>query len=705
MPPGPSERPLLLRLEFIVLLGLGVVVLFLAFMFASTDGHVVPQVVDLYLVCQYARAFAEGHPFRYNVGDLPSTGATSLLYTSLLGFAHWVGARGEGLVAVAIGLGAIFYLLAVSLAYRVAMLISGDRLCSALASALVALGGPTVWGFLYGSDVGLFMFLTLWLMSGMIRGWRSSRPLPWVVPATLLSLTRPEGLLIAPVVALLWYYAERQKEALPLAPTAAAGAVLLLYRFGTGAWVGSSVVDKSLLNSYTLRDSVALVSEYLVGVLRGVLLGLYPPETALGFSKGWAPFYLPPLSLVFVVTLVATARGKTAEALRAFLLTLVLVVVVTSPNIYMGVHFNRYLMFLLPSLLVLVACGFGRVVALFLATDEEGRQILFRWGAALLVSCGALSTLRFATLYGEFSGGVYRRDVAAAEWITRSIREGSLPAHVAAADIATSVEYLTGHRNVNLHGVTSPEFFGNRPAEREAGVFEALGRLPKASRPPILISSVAAQESYPSLKGLVEEPPLFTTTSGGTDDIVIYKMKYDLLDRSGALLLPESLEAVRDLEEVDRMNVCDSFDEKRHGYAYESHLGDLALNGTVRSDSYTVGTGTVTIADAGRAILGEERFRVRTPFPGRELVMVQRTAAAVNATIFRVSGPTSLEVGFQEAGFRVFVDGQSWRTVSLRPRAGWDEVVLRVPATLIVHPETTLRLVGRYGAFYYWFYQ
>ena len=37
-------------------------------MLAATGGHFVPQVVDLYLVCQYARAMAEGHPFQYNAG-------------------------------------------------------------------------------------------------------------------------------------------------------------------------------------------------------------------------------------------------------------------------------------------------------------------------------------------------------------------------------------------------------------------------------------------------------------------------------------------------------------------------------------------------------------------------------------------------------------------------------------------------------------
>src|SRR5262245_9090192 len=53
----------------LILLTLGVAVAFLASMLASTDGHFVPQVVDLYVVCQYARAMAEGHPFRYNPGE------------------------------------------------------------------------------------------------------------------------------------------------------------------------------------------------------------------------------------------------------------------------------------------------------------------------------------------------------------------------------------------------------------------------------------------------------------------------------------------------------------------------------------------------------------------------------------------------------------------------------------------------------------
>ena len=59
-----------------------------------------------------------------------------------------------------------------------------------------------------------------------------------------------------------------------------------------------------------------------------------------------------------------------------------------------------------------------------------------------------------------------------------------LPRGVAIANAATSIEYLTGHRNLNLHGVTSPAFVGGRSAEREASMLESLGRLrPEELRP------------------------------------------------------------------------------------------------------------------------------------------------------------------------------------------------------------------------------
>jgi hypothetical protein len=162
--------------SFLGLLAVGVAIAFLGFMLAATSGHAVPQIVDLYVVCQYAKSFAEGHAFAYNAGEAASTGSTSLLYTAFLGLAHAVGFRGEGLVAFAIVSGAVLFVASVLIARRIGVRLGGERE-GILAGALIALGGPVAWGYLYGSDIGLFMFLTLWLLDRLLAGpGRGSRP-------------------------------------------------------------------------------------------------------------------------------------------------------------------------------------------------------------------------------------------------------------------------------------------------------------------------------------------------------------------------------------------------------------------------------------------------------------------------------------------------------------------------------------------------
>jgi hypothetical protein len=74
---------------------------------------------------------------------------------------------------------------------------------------------------------------------------------------------------------------------------------------------------------------------------------------------------------------------------------------------------------------------------------------------------------------------------------------------------------------------------------------------------------VATQESFPTLREIVVEPPLFRTASL-SDDILVHAMRYDLVGKSRRLFLPETLAAVARLTEVDRLNVCDSRDEVDH---------------------------------------------------------------------------------------------------------------------------------------------
>jgi hypothetical protein len=704
VPAAPLAARLWARLP--ALLAGGMALAFLGCLLAATEGHFVPQVVDLYVVCQYARAFAEGHPFQYNPGEPPSGGATSLLHTLLLAAAHVAGLRGEALVAFAIGLGALLYFASVALAGRLARRLAADgggdgAREGRLAAVLVALGGPVVWGFFYGSDIALFMALTLLVALAFVSDWEHARAASWAVPAALLALARPEGLPLGLLLGAAWAFgpgrrATRAQRCLAALPAATGLALLGLMRTLTGSFVGSSLADKSLVAAYGWAGSLALVCEYAVDVLRGLLLGFYPSQAPVGFARGWASLAFPPLGLLLVLLALARPGARDAAPLRVVTLAGAAVAALTLPNVFMGVHFNRYVLWLFPLLLALVAVGLGRLARGAARGDARLDGALFAAGAGLLGLLGLLSTLRFAAQYGEMAGELWRRDVAAAEWI-----RAHLPPGTPIANVATSVEYLTGHRNLNLHGVTSPAFFGNTRAEREAGTFEALGRLPREERPAYLLTSVATQEGSVGLRALEGGPPVFRSLSLG-DELLLLPLRWDAVERPARPWLEATLAATQGLREVDRLNVCDRRDERDHDYAFRSSLRGLPLHGTVRSATYA-GAGE-PLADAGRVILGSETFTLLTR-PGRDLLLVMRTAREAQAAVLRPAGTGLATLHVEQAGVVLSVDGREAARAALAPADGWDEWRLRVPGSAIKGERSRFELRGRYASFRYWAYQ
>jgi len=347
---------------------------------------------------------------------------------------------------------------------------------------------------------------------------------------------------------------------------------------------------------------------------------------------------------------------------------------------------------------VAVALGLRATSRLLAPADAALARQLHRFGAGLFLVLGLLSTLRFATLYGEMAGDVYRRDVKAAQWIAARLPQG-----VRIANVATSVEYLTGHRNLNLHGVTSPAFFGNRPSEREANVFESLGRLPTAERPEYLLTSVSVQEANPTLREMVQGEPLYHSSSFSSDELLVFPMRWHLVGKNATMFLPSSREATSGLAEVDRLNVCDTQDERAHGYGYESATGGLRLSGAARIDSYRLSPPEVVI-DAGRVILGEEAFHVRTP-KRSDLTVVLRTAREHKASVLRPGGAESVTVDLGESAVLVRAEGKEVVRLTLRPQPGWDEVAFRIPAAALGEGSTRLEIVGRHASFYYWLFQ
>jgi hypothetical protein len=445
---------------------------------------------------------------------------------------------------------------------------------------------------------------------------------------------------------------------------------------------------------------VALVSGFAVDVVRGLLLGFYPSDAPIGFARGFAPLFLPPLALLLVLVALATEGAPRGFALQTFVGAVLLVGFLAGANTFMGVHFNRYLLWTFPVLLVLCAVGLKRATRLLAPGDPAREGALFKAFALLCLVLGALSTARMGAFYGASAGEIARRELPMAAWIRANLPEGT-----SIANAATSIEYLTGHRAVNLHGVTSPAFFGNRTGEREAGLFESLSRLPPAERPAYLLTATSVQAGSPLMRELAEGLPLHATSSLG-DDLLLFRLRADLPGRQASPGLAASRAAVGALTETDRLNVCDSRDERAHGYRYSSSLGDLRLQGTVTIADYPPEAGApgLRVADGGRAILGYERFRVRTR-KGRPLIVVLRTTAKVEAAVLRAAGSGLHTLDLSKSRLELRAGGRAVGTIALGVAPGWAEAVFGLPAAAVGDGGTDLEIRGQYAAYHYWFYQ
>ncbi len=368
---------------------------------------------------------AEGHPFQYNAGEAASTGATSLLHTGILAAAHRVGIRGEGLIAFAILSGAALYLATVKMARDVGVLLGGRREGwlagrAGRAGRAGGLGLPLRRRHraVHVPDHVAAALAAGRLADGAIRARGRPRRPGRPDPARGPSAGHPRRRRMA----------ARARATRPRRRGRAA-----LGR-GRGRPAGPreqprcSPARGSARRSPTSRCSrtsaipaaVGIVAEYGVDVIRGLLLGFYPSSATIGFNRGWAALCFPPLGLLLIAA-AALRRHPLTPPVRLWLLAAAVLFALVSPNMFLGVHFNRYILWAFPTLLALVAVGTG---VLARAAGGPRDRAVFNGVAVLFLVLGGLSTLRFAALYGEMAGEIHRRDLAAARWIARSLPRG-----------------------------------------------------------------------------------------------------------------------------------------------------------------------------------------------------------------------------------------------------------------------------------------
>ncbi|MCB2205506.1 hypothetical protein KQI65_12235 [bacterium] len=262
----------------------------------GTHLHIGFPLDDGWIHAVYARSFAHDGTFSFNPGE-PSTGSSSLLWTVFLAAGRLAGG---GPVAVAWMLGAVCALL-LSLAFH-RLLLRGDygRISSAAGAAILPLSGLLLWWTLSGMEILLFLLFATAAMLFFVQG----RLKLSGVALALLVLTRPEGLLLAIVLAFAaWRHARSWRPALILLSISSIGVLIyagfnlamngtvLTSTFAGRRWLatgGRPISDNPLRIFPAIADMLYRWTRTLVwGVMRGAGPGLWGLAGAAGLAGIW----------------------------------------------------------------------------------------------------------------------------------------------------------------------------------------------------------------------------------------------------------------------------------------------------------------------------------------------------------------------------------------------------------------------------------
>lgn len=652
-PLGPHARRLVARhgLRVVVglaALGLGVRTARAVFERVGGPGAALD---DAYIHFQYARAIAEGHPFRFQAGEPPSTGGTSVLWPLVLAPFWAAGLRGDRLVLAA---WALSFAALAALALEAAALVRplASREGAAAAAGLVL----AFAGFTWGAGSGMEIVPFAWAFAATVRraadvaearegpGALAPRaPDALVAFAWAAPLIRPEGALASVAAAAALVVGRRAigaRRAAGLAALALTGAFApTLVNLALTGHAASDTADVKLLVTQPYVEpygSWGVRAFEHARLLVGTILD----------GEAWGAEYLPRgLAGVGVAGLVAVAvRAHLAGRRARGALVLGLALALFVPCLYLTFLWNR-LRYLLPfatGWLLGVVC-LGHVLA-----DAGARLGLGRARALLRLGVPfAAAGLFAAKLDGvvedvaQSASGIHRQQVTLGRWVRTALPPD---ARVGVNDTG-AIAYFGERRTFDVVGLTTPgegRFWKAGPASR----FEHYERLVREGRAfPTHFAVYPEWMAIPPLLGVAraEAVVLDATILGGTT-MRVHEARREILGSGEVPLAGCTLR--------DALDVADLDDERAHAYDAEgAREGEQVVLEVLGPRG--------PVADGGRTSRRRDRFALDVGPAGVTtlVTLVARVSAQAEATLrAEVPGADSVETRVTATGAANFVD-------------------------------------------------
>jgi hypothetical protein len=447
---------------------------------------------DSWIHFSYARNIAEGNGFGANAGE-PAPGATSPLWVVLLApgflFGETHGVWPWLIAALVLGAAGLLC------ARLVAALPMPDRsspssgppvaesartpgapLLAVACGIAVAWTGPLVWSAAGAMETPLLVALVAAMLLAFASrggsGWQAG--LLWGALGGLAGLARPEGLLLAPILAALSLTRASAKAAVEAFIGLAACAVV----YSPSVFFCLSTSGRVFPNTFYAKTTALVAGA---------------PDA--GFIAGTFEFLLKQWPLAFValaIGITAIVAGfvgrrplRPALAVAAFAIGLPLAYASMGRTfLFAGLagNFGRYLYPILPAALVLGFWGTGFIWQRY---KLPRRANVFVVTLAIVLVLAAVGTARRASLYRHNVDDVNAMQVAMAKRLMERLEPG---AYVAANDVG-AISYLTGFRVLDLVGIISTQTLeklenaGTGRAARQRAFYELIVE----ERPEVLV--------------------------------------------------------------------------------------------------------------------------------------------------------------------------------------------------------------------------
>jgi hypothetical protein len=625
---------------------------------AENGGAPAVPLDDSYIHFQFARSFAEGHPFVYSPGAVPVAGATSLLWPLLLALPQRFGVHGLAVIPFAWGLG---FLALGLLAYETARAAEGvvSSHVAWLAGALTLAFSANTWFAASGMEVVPLAWLLMrcarraaeWCEGQQTRFWEL------LLLALFTPMMRPEGALGSVLIASALCFGAGGKRAYAALCLAFPVLPALVYVWFTGHATQTTTLVKWLPFSPYLDFR---------GLLAAIFYNWQLFWSTLVDGQLWSAAFVPEhskfVTWLALPALIFAGQARSRSARSWLLVALGLGILL--PTTYDSFLWNRlrYLWpFSGPWLIGLTALA-DQVADFSALLWRKLSALRYLLSAALGVAL--LGKFPFALHdLAESAHAISAQHVELGKWAERSLPE---EVRIGVNDTG-AIAYFSGRQVFDIVGLTTTgeaRYWSAGAGSR----FEHYERLPRGVLPNFFIL-YPAWFALPDLLGpCLTERTVHATILGG-ETMVACAADYS---RLGSGERP-SLIQFWPLTARDTLDVADLESEAAHAYALlPARQGDdvLLSNGV--------------LLDGARLHRNRESFRLNLA-PGGRLVT-------------RLGAEQPLIVGLSIGGRPI----TSW-TVS---RPDFEDHVLSVPADLPAGPAEVQISAdsGTFSSLHYWSY-